>query len=92
MIPIRARDSFWGVVRDCLVTFHDVPATRAGRLCGQRRSEVESRPRGVSRDIFYHNEPFDVACDLAGKELDITQFRSEYDRILDENHPQPSRR
>jgi hypothetical protein len=88
MIPARAKQSYWDTVHDCLVQFHDLPAEVADRLCDRRRNEVESRPRGLLRDIFYHREAFDVACDLTEKQLDIAQFRHEYDQILDDNHRQ----
>ncbi len=91
MIPAKAKAAYWGVVRDCLVEFHDMPAAAARRKCEQRRRDVEARPNRLARDLYYHREAFDVACDIAEKELDITQFRAEYDRILDANHPPQTR-
>jgi hypothetical protein len=86
MIPARVKDAFWGTVRDCLIRLHGLTPGAAQELCAQYRREVESRPRGLAQNIFYHNEPFDVACDLSGRELDFAAHREEYERIAEENH------
>jgi hypothetical protein len=34
-------------------------------------------------ELFYHGEPFDVACDLAGHPLDVRKHLNEYLRLRD---------
>jgi hypothetical protein len=82
VIVAKDKREFWAVVRDCLVRLHGVPGPMAQAKCDGLRRKIESPPDGVSPDIFYHNEPFDVACDLAESELDFEHFRSEYEQIL----------
>ena len=81
-----ARDTFWQVVEDCLTDIHGLPPSEARRRSHDLRAEIESPPPGLSSDIFYHAEPFDVACDLAGNQLDVLQYRDRYDLILDRHH------
>jgi hypothetical protein len=32
--------------------------------------------------MFYHSEPFEVACNLAEQQLDLSKHREEYEEIL----------
>lgn len=82
MIPLVAKDAFWAAVEDCLVELHALPRLRARALSDDLRRQIEMPPVGMSSDIFYHAEPFDVACDIAGQSLDLTNVRSQYDAIL----------
>ena len=34
-------------------------------------------------ELFYHAEPFDVACNLAGNELDVKDFAEAYLELRD---------
>jgi hypothetical protein len=34
-------------------------------------------------ELFYHAQPFDVACDLAGNPLDVKDYLVEYLEIRD---------
>ena len=76
------RDEFWRIVAECLVKFHRVPHRTARSRTHRLRERIESAPRGISTTIFYHSEPFDVACDLAEKELDFIRFRERYECLL----------
>ncbi len=80
------KDAFWEVVEDCLTDIHGLSRSEARRRSHVLRAEIESPPPGLSSDIFYHAEPFDVACDLAGNRLDIWQYRGQYDLILNRHH------
>jgi hypothetical protein len=82
MITAIAKDAFWSVVEECLLEFHGIPQSRATLLCDDLRREIEFPPTGMSSEIFYHADPFDVACDLADNHLDITPLRPRYDQIL----------
>jgi hypothetical protein len=84
-----AKDAFWSVVQDCLVEFHKMDPSRAQTAAMGLRARIESPPGGINGDMIYHEEPFYVACDLAGmhdtssKDRLLSKNRSKYDSILD---------
>lgn len=82
----RAKDTFWRVVEDCLVIIHQLAPADARMRTNDLRVRVENPPRGIFGDLIYHDEPFDVACDLAGKKLDLANYRSIYDQILSQHN------
>lgn len=85
MITCVQKDEFWSVVEECLVKFHN-QEKKAAHLASQLlREKIESPPVGISGDIFYHAEPFNVACDIAGKELPLNRFRKQYEQILSQH-------
>ena len=65
MIEIKAKDTFWEVVEECLTTIHGHAKLVAHGRSLDLRTRIESAPLGMSSNIFYHAEPFDVACDIA---------------------------
>lgn len=77
------QESFWAALRACLVSFHDFSDLDAVRTVAEFRSRLEEAPPGVPLDMVYHAEPFDIACELAGRPLDWTDFGSEYMDLLD---------
>jgi hypothetical protein len=79
MIDIKAKETFWEVVVECLIAIHGFAKPEAHRRSRDLRTRIESAPAGMSSDIFYHAEPFDVACDIAGRPLDAAQYRQQYD-------------
>jgi hypothetical protein len=82
VIDIKAKETFWEVVEECLIAIHGLPKPEAHRRSLDLRTRIEAAPAGMSSDIFYHAEPFDVACDIAGNPLDISQYRQQYEPIL----------
>lgn len=84
MIDAKAIDAFWSVVERCLVQFHGLSEDDAHRRGQALRARIESPPIGTSGEIFYHAEPFDVACDLADEQRDLSRYRQQYDAILNE--------
>lgn len=76
------KDEFWEIVGDCLVELHHLPVQAAQSRIHRLREQIESAPRGISKSLFYHNEPFDVACDLAEHQLDFIAFRDQYEHLL----------
>jgi hypothetical protein len=86
VIDIKAKDTFWAVVEECLTAIHGLAKPEAHRRSLDLRTRIESAPSGMSSDIFYHAEPFDVACDIAGKQLDLSQYRGQYDPILQQHN------
>ncbi len=97
-IPKETKDLFWRIVEECLIEFHHVPQPEANAKSMDLRARIESPPEEIMKkafkdpgdymeDIFYHNEPFHVACDIAGKELNLAkpEYSSLYDSILKKN-------
>jgi hypothetical protein len=86
----QAKEQFWYVVAECLRVFHHKQAQSVTAAISQMRSNVESL-RGQAKELFYHSEPFDVACDIAGKRLDVEDYLSQYLRIRDVEAEKPHR-
>jgi hypothetical protein len=86
MIDLKAKNKFWGAVEDCLVEFHGLSISQSHQMSNMLYERIESPPQGISNDVFYHADPFDVACDLAEYQLDISETRSQYDKILNRHH------
>lgn len=81
--------SFWKTVEDCLVEFHDLTAFAAQEKVRDYREQLakEARQLGTEwmEDLVYHAEPWRLACDLAGRELDLSDYCGEYQRIRSKN-------
>jgi hypothetical protein len=86
MIDAKVKETFWDVVEECLIEIHGLSKPDAQTRSMDLRTRIESPPSGMSSDIFYHAEPFDVACDLAGRPLDLSQYRPQYDPIVGRHH------
>jgi hypothetical protein len=86
VIDAKAKDAFWEVVEECLTAIHSLAKPEAHRRSLDLRIRIESAPSGMSSDIFYHAEPFDVACGIAGKQFDLSQYRGQYDSILQQHN------
>lgn len=81
--------AFWQAVTDCVVHFHHQSRAAALRKVRDLRRKLEtSKVIGVG-EIIYHDEPFYVACDVAGmhdianQEELLQQYRTEYRSILE---------
>jgi hypothetical protein len=61
------KDSFWEIVGDCLHQVHGIEASEVGEQVESLRQKIESPPVGISGEMIYHDEPFFVACDIAGE-------------------------
>jgi len=87
----EAHESFWAAVRECLIEFHGSAGLDAVRDVAEFRSRLEQAPPGVSLDMIYHAEPFDVACDIANQQLDRQRFGDEYLALLQRTFRQSAR-
>ena len=60
---------FWVAVEDCLVRFHrfEPGAAKQETHALWERLRQAAQPAGY-RDMVYHEEPWYIACDLAGRE------------------------
>jgi hypothetical protein len=84
--PDEAKAEFWHVVRACLVEFHKrtSPVVLLGRLKRFRR-KVEHLPI-EEMDLFYHSEPFDIACRIAQNPLNVETHLARYLKIRDKEN------
>jgi hypothetical protein len=86
------KDAFWAIVVDCLHHFHRMDSFTAQEAAAALRNRVEAPsvhdrpPPGYNAEIFYHNEPFYVACDIAAHDLDVESRRAEYESIQRERY------
>ena len=80
----KAKDAFWNVVEDTLVEIFGLPRHDAHQKSRDLRTRIELPLPGIDNlsEIFYHNEPFYIACDIAEKELDPVHFDPRYEAIL----------
>jgi len=81
-IDAQARDAFWGAVVDCLEQFHGRTKVEARALAKDLRARIERPSPGIDGDLIYHAEPFDVACNLNQRQLDLDSYRLPYELIL----------
>ena len=82
VIPKDEQDHFWSVVRECIRRFHARCADSTLQKATGLRKKVAAMP-AEQMELFYHAEPFDVACDLANTRLDVKDHLDEYLRIRD---------
>jgi len=83
MMTADEKKDYWLVVRECLIAFHGVSKNEAKRMAVSLWREIESAEPEIRIDVFYHNEPFDVACDIIGRQIDMSEETFNiYKRIL----------
>lgn len=85
LIPGNFKDEFWTVVADCLQEFHGLDQLSCAFKVRRFRSDVDQWPES-RQELFYHGEPFEVACNLAGNRLDLKKYVKRYLAIRDERH------
>ena len=76
--------SFWKVVANCLVDFHNFKDKQAKKAVMNYRKNLKNSLTKSSFELVYHEEPFALANDIAGVQLDIAKYRKIYLSIL--NH------
>jgi hypothetical protein len=82
-VPDDVKEEFWSVVRDCLREFHKMNRVMTRRKAAQLRTKIESMQSEIT-DLFYHSEPFDVACDIANHALNLEKYLDRYLQLRDE--------
>jgi len=90
MVQASTASHFWAAVEDCLVCFHhfrrDKAAEKVTTLWRQLPMGPEAKCNEPTfQDMIYHAEPWYIACNLAGQELPIKQFKVQYDEVLRQN-------
>jgi hypothetical protein len=86
IISDREQDQYWRIVRRCLVEFHHLTEMAAQAKVRRLQEDVEALPR-KDAELFFHAEPFDVACRITGQDLDVERFLSRYLEIRDHSAP-----
>ena len=76
-IPDEAKREFWAVVKECLHIFHNNNEDLALGQLKVLRQKV-SNLSCEEAELFFHAEPFDVACRLAGDELNVKDVLERY--------------
>ena len=82
IIPKDEQDHFWSVVRQCIGRFHARCASSTLAEATRLRKKINGMPVD-QMELFYHAEPFDVACNLADNPLDVKDHLVEYLEIRD---------
>jgi len=60
---------FWSAVEDCLMRFHNCEASTAREKTHTLWERLRYTPQpDAFRDMIYHEEPWYIACNLAGRE------------------------
>jgi hypothetical protein len=90
MVQASAAAHFWSAVEDCLVHFHqferDKAAERVTALWRQLPRGPEAKCNEPSfDDMIYHAEPWQIACNLTGRDLPLDRYQSEYREVLRRN-------
>jgi hypothetical protein len=69
IVSDESQEHFWHVVRACLREFHHASPTVLGRM-SKLRQKIDDAPI-EEVELFFHGEPFNVACGLARQRLAI---------------------
>jgi hypothetical protein len=85
VISDDAKDEFWEVVTDCLRAFHKMTAEATRRKVSRARKGIE-RLTESQIELFYHSEPFDVACEITRNPLEVEPHLDRYLQIRDVKH------
>lgn len=85
------KNLYWLIVEDCLHRFHFMGRVEAARKAADLRQKLENPPEEIRNELYtkpsdydsiYEDEPFDVACHVAGRELKIQDYDWRYQEIL----------
>lgn len=74
-------DAYWETVHLCLTDLHGVESGVAQSHVQRLRQWSDLDDTISPPSIQYHAEPFDVACAVAGRELDVRAFMDVYRAI-----------
>lgn len=78
--PNRRR--YWAVVEDCLVEIHGLTRREARQKVSRLLRDLVSDLPEIDTDIIYHSEQFEIANDLAGRQLDRAPHNDVYWPIM----------
>ena len=86
MLTKSDKSTFWKTVELCLVAFHKFSPNQAKVKVRGFRHEIESDDKPTDIGMIYHEEPFILACDIAGEQLDIGKYQKKYQALLHQTH------
>lgn len=92
----QLRDAYWGLVRECLTRFHGLSEAEAERLVAEMLRDMENAPEGIDTDVVFTTEAFDLASELAGRDLELRPVLNEYLAMVNRHYahipvPAPAR-
>jgi hypothetical protein len=89
LIPRDEAEAFWTVTTDCLIEFHGLSRVDAEHGVKALRASLADVRVAGAEEMIYHDEPFHVACDIAGRDLDrfAPEIATEYQRMLEGPFP-----
>lgn len=79
---IEYKDSiecFWEAVQKCLEKFHNMQGNKADEL----KQKIDELDSVEEQTLFYHNEPWDIACTIAKNNIPVTKHLDAYMEIRD---------
>jgi hypothetical protein len=90
MVQASAAAHFWSAVEDCLVRFHQFEREKAAEKVTVMWRQLPRGPETKCNepsfdDMIYHAEPWHIACNLAGEDLPLNPYQSEYREVLRQN-------
>jgi hypothetical protein len=85
------KDAYWEIVVDCLERFHGYSRSAAWEAASNLRSDLSSLPTGETLppydvELFYNEEPYYMACDIAGRDLPPGVHDREYQAVVRERY------
>lgn len=88
-LPRRAKKVYWQMVAACLVELYQMPPLEAHRRIRDLRESLATAvlpdwPSGA--ELFYHQEPLYVACQLAGQPPSPT-LEQQYRQTIQQRYP-----
>jgi hypothetical protein len=87
IIPDDAQQEYWAVVEHCIREFHPKRSASALKKLAELQKMLMNRSL-EEFELFFHAEPFDVACDLASHRLNVEDHMKRYLEIRDEENVQ----
>ena len=81
VISSASQEHFWRVVRMCLREFHHASPSVLARVTRLRQKINEASVEDI--EMFFHSEPFDVACNVARRQLNVEDFLERYLQLRD---------
>ena len=73
MLPLKIKNQFWGVVEACLIELFKLAPEKVSVLLTDYKASLEELPIG---DIFYHSEPYDIACEIANRKSNEDEWQN----------------
>jgi hypothetical protein len=83
----KSEQSYWATVKDCLRELHSFTPTKANNQIREYRKQIEALS---IESAIYHDEPYEVACDIAGVSSENRADWERYQIIRKAHFPSPS--